>query len=92
MTDGTLTNYSTGDDAVALVQLDRPESRNAINTQMLDELVAHLAAARDDESVRALVVSSTDHMGLSGGADVREQLDESGRVKRMELFSQSTTS
>jgi enoyl-CoA hydratase/carnithine racemase len=88
MTDGTLTNYSTGDDAVALVQLDRPESRNAINTQMLDELVAHLAAARDDESVRALVVSSTDHMGLSGGADVREQLDESGRVKRMELFSQ----
>ena len=32
--------------------------------------------------------SSTDHMGLSAGADVREQLDEEGRVRRMELFAQ----
>ena len=35
-------------------------------------------SARADESVRALVISSTDHMGLSAGADVREQLDERG--------------
>ena len=34
-----------------------------------------------------LVVSSTDHMGLSAGADVREQLDADGRVRRMELFA-----
>jgi enoyl-CoA hydratase/carnithine racemase len=88
MTDGALTSYSTDDDGVALLQLDRPEARNAINTQMLDELIAHLATARDDELVRALVVSSTDHMGLSGGADVREELDADGRVRRMELFSQ----
>ena len=27
-------------------------------------------------------------MGLSAGADVREELDEAGRVRRMELFSQ----
>jgi enoyl-CoA hydratase/carnithine racemase len=69
------------------VRLDRPEARNAINTQMLEELLAHLAAARDDDAVRALVLSSTDHMGLSGGADVREQLDEAGRGRRMELFA-----
>jgi enoyl-CoA hydratase len=82
----SVTTYSVAD-GVALLQLDRPEARNAINTRMLDELVAHLAAARADESVRALVVSSTDHMGLSAGADVREQLDEAGRVRRMELFA-----
>ena len=88
MTDGTLTAYSTDEDGVALLQLDRPAARNAINTQMLDELVAHLASARADESVRALVVSSTDHMGLSAGADVREELDDDGKVRRMELFAQ----
>ena len=27
-------------------------------------------------------------MGLSAGADVREELDEAGRVRRMELFAQ----
>ena len=39
-----------------------------------------------------LVISSTDHMGLSAGADVREELDDEGRVHRMELFARSTTS
>jgi enoyl-CoA hydratase/carnithine racemase len=33
------------------------------------------------------VISSSDHMGLSAGADVREQLDQDGRVHRMELFA-----
>ena len=83
----SLINYDVAD-AVALIQLDRPESRNAINTQMLEEMLGHLATARDDDEVRALVVSSSDHMGLSAGADVREQLDSEGQVRRMELFAQ----
>ena len=87
MSENALTTYSVDDDGVCLMQLDRPDARNAINTQMLDELLAHLATARENESVRAVVVSSTDHMGLSAGADVREELDEDGRVRRMQLFS-----
>jgi enoyl-CoA hydratase len=46
-----------------------------------------VAGAREDESVRVLVVSSDDHLGLSAGADVREELDEQGRVRRMQLFA-----
>ena len=84
----SLTNYSVDEAGVAQLQLDRPDARNAMNTQMLEEMLEHLAAARDDDAVRALVISSTDHMGLSAGADVREQLDEPGRVRRMELFAQ----
>jgi enoyl-CoA hydratase len=83
----SLTNYSVDEAGVALLQLDRPDARNAINTQMLEELLEHLAGARSDEAVRVLVLSSTDHMGLSAGADVREELDEAGRVRRMELFA-----
>jgi enoyl-CoA hydratase len=83
----SLTNYSLDEAGVALLQLDRPDARNAINTEMLEELLEHLAAARADDAVRVLVLSSTDHMGLSAGADVREQLDEAGRVRRMELFA-----
>jgi enoyl-CoA hydratase/carnithine racemase len=54
---------------------------------MLEELLAHLDRARGDEQVRVLVISSDDHLGLSAGADVREDLDEAGRLRRMELFA-----
>ena len=74
-------------EGVALLRLDRPEARNAMDTLMLEEVLGHLAAARDDDAVRVLVLSSTDHMGLSAGADVREELDSAGRVRRMQLFA-----
>jgi enoyl-CoA hydratase len=81
------TTYDVDERGVALLRLDRPKARNAIDTAMLEELLDHLAAARDDPEVRVLVVSSTDHMALSAGADVREELDADGRVWRMELFA-----
>jgi enoyl-CoA hydratase/carnithine racemase len=83
-----LTTYDVDSDRVALLRLDRPEARNAMNTQMLAEMLEHIAVARADENVRVLVLSSSDHMGLSAGADVREQLDRDGHLRRMELFSQ----
>lgn len=82
-----LTRYLVDPHGVALLQLDRPQSRNAINTPMLEELLGHLATARNDENVRVLVISSTDHMGLSAGADVKEDLDKAGAVRKMELFA-----
>ncbi len=85
--DGALTSYSV-DGAVALLRLQRSQARNAINTTMLEELLGHLASAREDDGVRVLVVSSDDHMGFSAGADIKEELDAEGRVRRMELFAQ----
>jgi enoyl-CoA hydratase/carnithine racemase len=81
------TSYGVDERGVALLRLERPEARNAINTQMLLELLERLAVARGDEAVRVLVVSSSDQMGLSAGADVKEQLDEEGKVRRMQLFA-----
>jgi enoyl-CoA hydratase/carnithine racemase len=87
MTDERRTLYSVDENGVALLQLDRPEVRNAMDTRMLEELLGHIAAAREDDAVRVLVVSSTDHMGLSAGADVREELDRDGAIRRMQLFA-----
>jgi enoyl-CoA hydratase/carnithine racemase len=83
----TLTTYAVDEQGIALLRLDRAKARNAINTQMLAELLEHLAVAREDEAVRVLVISSTDHLGLSAGADVREDLDSEAHVRRMQLFS-----
>ena len=83
-----LTSYSADEKQVALIRLEREQARNAINTEMLVELLAHLSRARGDTEARVVVISSNDHLGLSAGADVREELDERGRLHRMELFAQ----
>ena len=82
-----MTSYEVDEQGVALLRLQRPKARNAIDTQMLVEMLEHLAVARGDEAVRVLVFSSTDHMGLSAGADIKEELDEEGKVRRMQLFA-----
>jgi enoyl-CoA hydratase/carnithine racemase len=82
-----LTSYSVDEKGIALLRLEREKARNAINTQMLEEMLVHLDRAREDREARVLVISSNDHLGLSAGADVREELDEQGRVHRMELFA-----
>ena len=85
--DDLLTTYERDGNGVGLLRLDRPAARNAINTQMLEELLAHLEVAGADEDLRVLVLSSTDHMGFSAGADVREDLDRDGAIRRMQLFA-----
>jgi enoyl-CoA hydratase len=82
-----LTSYTVDEKQIALLRLERERARNAINTEMLNELLAHLDRAKGDTEARVLVISSNDHLGLSAGADVREELDEQGRVHRMELFA-----
>ncbi len=82
-----LTSYLVDENGVALIRLERPKARNAINTQMLVEMLEHLALAQADDAVRVLVISSADQLGLSAGADVREELDDEGKVRRMQLFA-----
>jgi enoyl-CoA hydratase/carnithine racemase len=86
--DAGRTSYRVEERGVALIRLERAQARNAIDTQMLSELLEHFAVARGDDAVRVLVISSADHLGLSAGADVREQLDGEGHVARMEQFSE----
>lgn len=55
------------DGGVATVTLNRPERRNAIGTQMVNELVWALDDARDDESVRSVVLTGAGNSFCAGG-------------------------
>lgn len=80
--------YELSDDGqIAVIRLQRGSARNAINTEMLELILAHLATAREDDGVRVLVISSTDPLALSAGADLREGLDEAGAIRRIQLFA-----
>jgi enoyl-CoA hydratase/carnithine racemase len=81
----TLTRERRG--PIELVRMDRPAQRNAMDTAMLDELLAALAAAEADESLGALVFSTTDTRALSAGADMAEELTPDAGVARMEQFT-----
>lgn len=56
--------------AVATISLNRPESLNALNATMRQELLAALKAARRDGAVRAVVLTG-EGRGFSSGADLR---------------------
>ena len=44
-------------DAVTLITLNRPKSLNALNTQVLDELIDAFAAYQADDSQRCAVLT-----------------------------------
>ena len=72
-------------DAVAVLRFDRPEARNAMNTAMLEQLLEALAQAAADDGVAAVVCTGSGG-AFSAGADLREQLDHTASVRRMDLF------
>ncbi|MEA2294610.1 MAG: hypothetical protein QOE86_2249 [Solirubrobacteraceae bacterium] len=73
---------------VEVLRLDRPQRRNAMDTRLLDALLAALREAAGDDRLRALVFSTTDPAALSAGADVGEDLDREGGVTRMQRFTE----
>jgi len=56
----------------AWIRLNRPESRNALSTELLGELSRHLQSAIDDPSVRVVVLTGTGK-AFCAGADLKSQ-------------------
>jgi enoyl-CoA hydratase len=57
-------------DGVATVTLNNPEKRNMLSGQMLAELVAAMKQARDEEAVRAVVLTGAGDRVFCAGADL----------------------
>jgi enoyl-CoA hydratase/carnithine racemase len=55
---------------VATIALDHPETRNALSDQVLDDLLAAFTAARDDDDVRCVVLTSTHEKVFSSGGNL----------------------
>ncbi len=60
---------------VGLVTLNRPEVRNALNQQLLSELMDGLQAFDQDASVGAMVVAGGEK-AFAAGADIKEMADK----------------
>jgi enoyl-CoA hydratase/carnithine racemase len=62
--------YDVADTGVATIALDQPDTRNALSDEVLDELVAAFTAARSDDAVRCVVLTSTHEKVFSSGGNL----------------------
>jgi len=55
---------------VATIALDHPDTRNALSAALIDDLMTALEAARDDDGIRCVVLTSTHPTTFSSGGDL----------------------
>ena len=56
---------------IAVVQLDRPEVLNALNEELMDELVSSLERLDDDDAIRCIVLTGNEK-AFAAGADIKQ--------------------
>ena len=63
------------DDEVAVITINRPQARNALDLQSTDEIKTAVAKVENEDSVRAVVLTGAGGVFCSG-ADLREMADK----------------
>ena len=59
-------------DNLLIITIDRPKVLNALNAQTVEEIGQAFAAARDDESVRCVILTGSGEKAFVAGADINE--------------------
>ncbi|WP_339490856.1 enoyl-CoA hydratase [Pseudomonas sp. EL_65y_Pfl2_R95] len=60
--------------AVALIRLNRPDARNALNQAVREQLAAHFTALGNDPEVRCIVLTGGEQV-FAAGADIRDMAE-----------------
>lgn len=77
-------------DGIARITFNRPKVLNALNRKTVEELQQALLDARDDQSVRALILTGAGEKSFVAGADISELAQRSPvDGKDFSLFGQS---
>ncbi len=63
-------------DAVTLITLNRPQALNALNAQVLEELIVAFAAFEADASQRCAVLTGSGEKAFAAGADIKEMAEK----------------
>lgn len=63
--------YETND-GILYLTLNRPEVRNALSPEMWNDIRMATQCAREDDSIKVVIVSGAGDKALAGGADIQE--------------------
>ncbi len=64
--------------AVTLITLNRPQTLNALNSGVLEELITAFAAFEADPAQRCAVLTGAGEKAFAAGADIKEMVDKTG--------------
>ena len=59
---------------VATITLNRPEAMNAISKEVVQEVIQALGDAKDDESIRVVILTGAGEKAFSAGADIKAMI------------------
>ncbi|MGI9189221.1 MAG: enoyl-CoA hydratase/isomerase family protein [Longimicrobiaceae bacterium] len=81
------------ENGVAIVTIDRPEKRNALNAAVRRELLEALDALREDGDARVLVITGAGEKAFVAGADIgefaeRTPLEQRGAMSGRRVFDE----
>ena len=68
-------------DGILYLTLNRPEARNALTPEMWRDISAAVRCAREDDSVKVVIVTGAGDKALASGADIRELHDRDHMVQ-----------
>jgi enoyl-CoA hydratase len=85
------------EEPIAVVRLNRPEQRNALSNQLMNELVRALENLDEDATIRCIVLTG-DEKAFAAGADIKELSDAThfelyfgGRIDRWDAITKIRT-
>lgn len=68
---------------IATITLNRPEVRNSLNAELMEEIIQALASARKDPAVRVIVIRGTGDKAFCAGADLGKISEKSSSIIEM---------
>ncbi|HAM80857.1 enoyl-CoA hydratase/isomerase family protein [Ornithinibacillus bavariensis] len=70
-----MSNYirAFSQDDIGIIQLDRPEVLNALNREMVDEIVAQLESFDQNNAIRVMIIKGNEK-AFAAGADIEEMV------------------
>ncbi|SNQ47723.1 Enoyl-CoA hydratase/carnithine racemase [Frankia canadensis] len=78
----SVVRYDLDPRGVATITLDDPATRNALSDRLLDELIEHLERVRADDSVRVVVLASSDGRVFSSGGDLKAFASDTPTIEK----------
>lgn len=79
-------------DAVTIITLNRPKALNALNSQILDELIDAFAIFEADHSQRCAILTGSGDKAFAAGADIKEMSEKAAADFYLEDFFSRWTS
>ncbi len=77
-----LIDYTVTDGQIARITLDDPARRNALSDELLDQLLAALGRARDDDQIRVVVLGTSHERIFSAGGDLKAFASDSPVIEK----------